>query len=148
MKGWKASSGWGFPKGKINEEEEEYDCAIREVCLYVEDLLLCSAYHYQTLEETGFDVTPLLDRRDFIKNTLKEQQLTLYIVPDVPEDTVFETKTRKEISVSLTVEYGLADTDTFRPIRKLNGLNLANCRHGSGIVWSLRIASSTSSHLS
>ncbi|KAF8609344.1 DCP2-domain-containing protein [Ceratobasidium sp. AG-I] len=81
VKGWKASSGWGFPKGKINEDEEEYDCAIRE-----------------TLEETGFDVTLLLDRRDFIKNTLKEQQLTLYIVPDVPEDTVFQTRTRKEIS--------------------------------------------------
>ncbi|CAE6529250.1 unnamed protein product [Rhizoctonia solani] len=81
VKGWKASSGWGFPKGKINEDEEEYDCAIRE-----------------TLEETGFDVTPFIDRRIFIKNTLKEQQLTLYIVPDVPEDTVFQTRTRKEIS--------------------------------------------------
>ncbi|CAE6521280.1 unnamed protein product [Rhizoctonia solani] len=81
VKGWKASSGWGFPKGKINEDEQEYDCAIRE-----------------TLEETGFDVTPLLDRQIFIKNTLKEQQLTLYIVPDVPEDTVFQTRTRKEIS--------------------------------------------------
>ncbi|KAG8697964.1 mRNA-decapping enzyme subunit 2 [Ceratobasidium sp. 394] len=81
VKGWKASSGWGFPKGKINEDEEEYDCAIRE-----------------TLEETGFDVTSLLNRNDFIKNTLKEQQLTLYIIPDVPEDTVFQTRTRKEIS--------------------------------------------------
>ncbi|CAE7228736.1 unnamed protein product [Rhizoctonia solani] len=81
VKGWKASSGWGFPKGKINEDEEEHDCAIRE-----------------TLEETGFDVTSLLDKQIFIKNTLKEQQLTLYIVPDVPEDTVFQTRTRKEIS--------------------------------------------------
>ncbi|KAG8716113.1 mRNA-decapping enzyme subunit 2 [Ceratobasidium sp. 423] len=81
VKGWKASSGWGFPKGKINEDEKEHDCAIRE-----------------TLEETGFDVTSLLDRQIFIKNTLKEQQLTLYIVPDVPEDTVFQTRTRKEIS--------------------------------------------------
>ncbi|QRV91324.1 mRNA-decapping enzyme subunit 2 [Ceratobasidium sp. AG-Ba] len=81
VKGWKASSGWGFPKGKINEDEAEWDCAIRE-----------------TLEETGFDVTSLLNRNDYIKNTLREQQLTLYIVPDVPEDTVFQTRTRKEIS--------------------------------------------------
>ena len=31
VKGWKSSSGWGFPKGKINEHEAPHDCAIREV---------------------------------------------------------------------------------------------------------------------
>jgi mRNA-decapping enzyme subunit 2 len=31
VKGWKSSSGWGFPKGKINEGEPEHLCAIREV---------------------------------------------------------------------------------------------------------------------
>ena len=31
VKGWKASSGWGFPKGKINQDEPEPTCAIREV---------------------------------------------------------------------------------------------------------------------
>lgn len=62
----------------------------------------CAQFALQTLEETGFDVTHLLDRQIFVKNTLKEQQLTLYIVPDVPEDTVFQTRTRKEISVSIT----------------------------------------------
>ena len=31
VKGWKTSSGWGFPKGKINETEPTLDCAIREV---------------------------------------------------------------------------------------------------------------------
>lgn len=31
VKGWKSSSGWGFPKGKINQDEEQYKCAIREV---------------------------------------------------------------------------------------------------------------------
>jgi len=31
VKGWKSSSGWGFPKGKINEVEPPPDCAIREV---------------------------------------------------------------------------------------------------------------------
>ncbi|KAJ1311381.1 hypothetical protein OPQ81_009874 [Rhizoctonia solani] len=104
VKGWKASSGWGFPKGKINEDEEEHDCAIRE-----------------TLEETGFDVTPLLDKQIFIKNTLKEQQLTLYIVPDVPEDTVFQTRTRKEIS---KIEwFKLSDLPTWKKNRPVAANN-------------------------
>ena len=29
VKGWKASSGWSFPKGKINKDEKEEDCAAR-----------------------------------------------------------------------------------------------------------------------
>ena len=33
VKGWKSSSGWGFPKGKINETEPPPTCAIREVWL-------------------------------------------------------------------------------------------------------------------
>lgn len=31
--------------------------------------------------------------------SIKEQSISLYIVPGVPEDYHFETKTRKEISV-------------------------------------------------
>jgi mRNA-decapping enzyme subunit 2 len=31
---------------------------------------------------------------------IKEQQISLFIVPGIPEDFHFETKTRKEISVS------------------------------------------------
>lgn len=31
VKGWKASAGWGFPKGKINESEAADACAVREV---------------------------------------------------------------------------------------------------------------------
>lgn len=31
VKGWSSKSGWGFPKGKINQEEEYDCCAIREV---------------------------------------------------------------------------------------------------------------------
>lgn len=32
VKGWSSKSGWGFPKGKINQDEEYDCCAIREVC--------------------------------------------------------------------------------------------------------------------
>lgn len=30
VKGWKSSAGWGFPKGKINQEEPRPRCAVRE----------------------------------------------------------------------------------------------------------------------
>ncbi|TKY85165.1 hypothetical protein EX895_006245 [Sporisorium graminicola] len=83
VKGWKSSAAWGFPKGKINQNEPERDCAIREV-----------------LEETGYDCTPLLpeDSKDYLDLTMREQRLRLYIVPGVKESTKFETLTRKEIS--------------------------------------------------
>ncbi|KDQ12909.1 hypothetical protein BOTBODRAFT_112139 [Botryobasidium botryosum FD-172 SS1] len=81
VKGWKASSGWGFPKGKINQDEPESKCAIREV-----------------LEETGYDITDLMDEDLVIQLTVREQHITLYVVPNVPEDYEFQTRTRKEIS--------------------------------------------------
>jgi hypothetical protein len=31
VKGWKSTASWGFPKGKINLEEEKWKCAVREV---------------------------------------------------------------------------------------------------------------------
>lgn len=86
VKGWKSNSTWGFPKGKINQSEPKRDCAIREV-----------------FEETGFDSTDLLkpDSKDYMDLTMKDQKIRLYIVKGVDEDTVFETRTRKEISVGI-----------------------------------------------
>ncbi|SNX82333.1 related to decapping enzyme [Melanopsichium pennsylvanicum] len=83
VKGWKSSAAWGFPKGKINQNEPERDCAIREV-----------------LEETGYDCSSLLpeDSKDYLDLTMREQSIRLYIVPGVKESTKFETLTRKEIS--------------------------------------------------
>ncbi|KAG4306051.1 hypothetical protein PORY_000039 [Pneumocystis oryctolagi] len=78
---WRNSSGWGFPKGKINKGELDTDCAIREV-----------------FEETGFDISGLLKPKEYIEITLREQNIRLYIVTNVPRDTNFETHTRKEIS--------------------------------------------------
>lgn len=82
VKGWSKSSGWGFPKGKINKDEPEIECAAREV-----------------YEETGYDVTPLLKTQDYIELTIREQRIRLYIITDVPQDTPFAPQTRKEISV-------------------------------------------------
>ncbi|KAJ3499960.1 hypothetical protein NLJ89_g9998 [Agrocybe chaxingu] len=82
VKGWKASSGWGFPKGKINETEPPHLCAIREV-----------------LEETGYNLAGQLDQdTPCLKIILHEQLIRLYVVAGIPEDYPFQTKTRKEIS--------------------------------------------------
>jgi len=65
-------SSWGFPKGKVNEDEDPIRCAIREV-----------------YEETGYDITHLIDPDMFIEGqTRPEDQTTrLYIVKNVPKDT-------------------------------------------------------------
>ncbi|KAF8622482.1 hypothetical protein AX15_006998 [Amanita polypyramis BW_CC] len=81
VKGWKSSSGWGFPKGKINEDEPPPTCAIREV-----------------LEETGYNLAGKINPKDVIQMSIREQKISLFIVPGVPEDFPFKTKTRKEIS--------------------------------------------------
>lgn len=81
VKGWIAGSAWGFPKGKINADESEVDCAIRE-----------------TLEETGFDATGLIAPEDFVECAHKGQNQRLYMARDVPADYNFVTQTRKEIS--------------------------------------------------
>ncbi|KAF8055498.1 hypothetical protein N665_1293s0006 [Sinapis alba] len=83
VKGWKQSSSWSFPRGKKSTNEEEDDaCAIREV-----------------LEETGFDVSKLLKKEEYIEFTFGgEKRVRLYIVVGVKEDTAFAPLTKKEIS--------------------------------------------------
>lgn len=80
--------------------------------------------HYpQVWEETGYDISPHFNpsviphksdsatcppplppgdypEDDYLECVMKEQRIRLYLVPGVSEDTLFETKTRKEISVS------------------------------------------------
>ncbi|KAG7602129.1 mRNA decapping protein 2 Box A domain [Arabidopsis thaliana x Arabidopsis arenosa] len=80
VKGWKGSS-WSFPRGKKSKDEEDHACAIREV-----------------LEETGFDVSKLLKREEYIEFVFRQQRVRLYIVAGVTEDTVFAPLTKKEIS--------------------------------------------------
>ena len=89
VKGWKKSAKWSFPRGKINKDERDFDCAIREV-----------------YEETGYDVRTAGLANDekntkYIDVTLREQQMRLYVFRGVAMDTHFEPQTRKEISVRL-----------------------------------------------
>ncbi|KAL3464166.1 hypothetical protein BJX64DRAFT_275914 [Aspergillus heterothallicus] len=86
VKGWKKGANWSFPRGKINKDEKDIDCAIREV-----------------YEETGYDVREaglVKGEEDvkFIEITMREQHMRLYVFRGVPQDAYFEPRTRKEIS--------------------------------------------------
>lgn len=76
---WTKAS-WGFPKGKVNEGEEPWKCAVREV-----------------LEETGFDISKLINKNDYIEATIHDQIARLYIIGYIPRDTKFQPQTRNEI---------------------------------------------------
>jgi mRNA-decapping enzyme subunit 2 len=80
VKGWKGSS-WSFPRGKKSKDEEDHTCAVREV-----------------LEETGFDVSKLLKKEEYIEMKFGQQRVRLYIVAGVRDNTSFAPQTKKEIS--------------------------------------------------
>lgn len=86
VKGWKKNANWSFPRGKILKDEDDLDCAIREV-----------------YEETGYDIKAAglirPDEKPFaIHMDMREQNMMLYAFRGVPRDTSFVPRTRKEIS--------------------------------------------------
>lgn len=46
---------------------------------------------------------------DYIEIMMKEQRIRLYIVPGVSEQTLFEPKTRKEISVGIQYSFDIRE---------------------------------------
>jgi 8-oxo-dGTP pyrophosphatase MutT (NUDIX family) len=74
------STTWGFPKGKINKDETDVQCAIREV-----------------KEETGFDLTDLVEPEIFIDLQDKNKEGKLFIIQGISESTKFSAQTRHEI---------------------------------------------------
>jgi mRNA-decapping enzyme subunit 2 len=56
VQGYWSKSSWGFPKGKVNEEEAGHVCAVREV-----------------MEETGFDIGPYIDPGDYLEAVFNDQ---------------------------------------------------------------------------
>ena len=115
VKGWKKGANWSFPRGKINKDEPDLGCAIREV-----------------YEETGYDIHGaglVADDEDvkFIEITMREQHMRLYVFRDVPMESHFEPKTRKEISK--VQWYKLSDLPTLKKGRNQQegkGDDLAN----------------------
>lgn len=112
VKGWKKGANWSFPRGKINKNEKDLDCAVREV-----------------YEETGFDVReanliPDDDQVKSIEISMREQHMQLFVFRDVPRDAHFEPRTRKEIS---KIEwYKLSDLPTLKKNRQDDGLAVVN----------------------
>lgn len=85
VRGWNKGSAWMFPRGKINQGEDDLDCAIREV-----------------YEETGFNamaagLIPEDRNLRHFEMSMKDQHVKLFVIPGVPMDTHFEPRTRKEI---------------------------------------------------
>ncbi len=114
VKGWKKGANWSFPRGKINKDEDDLDCAVREV-----------------YEETGFDIRAAglvksANDMKYIEVTMREQHMRLYVFRGVPMDTYFEPRTRKEIS---KIEwYKLNDLPTLKKNKQQEGMgeHLAN----------------------
>jgi len=80
VQGFWAKASWGFPKGKVNEDEPPDQCAVREV-----------------MEETGFDISSYLEEEEWLEQNINEHTVRLYLIPGVPENTKFQTITRCEI---------------------------------------------------
>jgi len=76
---WHKNS-WGFPKGKVNEDEAAHRCAVREV-----------------MEETGYDIADKIDPTMFITKTINDQECRLFLIPGVPMNTEFKPIAKFEI---------------------------------------------------
>ncbi|EJD74183.1 mRNA-decapping enzyme 2 [Loa loa] len=80
VQGYFAKNSWGFPKGKVNEDEEAMACASREV-----------------MEEVGFDISDKICKTRLIQCFVNDTLIRLYIIRDVPIDFPFAPNTRNEI---------------------------------------------------
>lgn len=74
------SDSWSFPRGKINKDEEDWECAVRE----------CR-------EETGFDATDHINENDVVERTIRGKNYKIYLIRNVPEDFDFKPEVRNEI---------------------------------------------------
>ncbi|CAZ85301.1 unnamed protein product [Tuber melanosporum] len=111
VKGWKSGASWSFPRGKINKDERDEDCAAREV-----------------LEETSYDIEGRVHSDHFVEVTMREQNMRLYIIPGVPEETKFEPRTRKEISK--IAWHHLSDLPTFSKKKNQQNIQQSDVRTG------------------
>lgn len=79
---WKGDK-WTYPRGKINEDESEGECAIREVW-----------------EETGIDISGRIDTSEFVKHDAYGTgcPVKLFLVQGIPLSSPCAPHTRKEIA--------------------------------------------------
>lgn len=74
------SNSWSFPRGKINKEETDEKCAVREC-----------------LEETGFDVSDKIDENEYVERTIGGKNYKIYLIKNISEETKFQPMVRNEI---------------------------------------------------
>jgi mRNA-decapping enzyme subunit 2 len=80
IRSWNGTT-WAFPKGKINKDEAEHECAIREVD-----------------EEIGLDLRAHLDTAQFLTHSYgRGTTVKLYLVCGIDVAVHLETRTKKEI---------------------------------------------------
>lgn len=130
VKGFKSGASWSFPRGKINEKEQPRDCAIREVLeetgfditphMNLSNNWGSDSRTSAIQKGRPSNPTPsgpnsytnagrtqrhcmLQSEGDdhFIEIMIREQKLRMYLVTGIPDETIFETQTRQEISVRL-----------------------------------------------
>lgn len=81
IRAYRSKNTWGFPKGKINKDESELQAAVREV-----------------KEEIGYDISSKVNEQNFVEVLhLDRTKLKLFLVLGVPDNTGFNTQTRKEV---------------------------------------------------
>ena len=80
VQGYWSRTSWGFPKGKVNEEEPPHVCAVREV-----------------YEETGYDISQKINPKEYLSQVINDQTSWLYLIQGVPDETKFAPRTKKEI---------------------------------------------------
>ncbi|CBZ54140.1 putative mRNA decapping protein [Neospora caninum Liverpool] len=77
--GWKGGT-WMFPRGKVDEMEQDAVCACREIW-----------------EEVGVDISPYIDDEVYVEHVIEEQPIKLFIIPGIKETVNFQPLKRKEI---------------------------------------------------
>ena len=80
VKGYGNKASWTFPKGKINEGEEEQNCAVREV-----------------LEETGYDISQLINKDVYLEKVVRFKTVRMFLVAGVEDEFNFQPRVRGEI---------------------------------------------------
>ncbi|TPX46533.1 hypothetical protein SeMB42_g03649 [Synchytrium endobioticum] len=112
VRSWSSKS-WSFPMGKINENEAQAACAVREV-----------------EEETGFNVHPYICQYEFLEKSISGKEIRLYFAVGVPESAEFKTQTRKEISGIKWFSVGDLQVDKRKAMKSINAGNANSSSDG------------------
>ena len=80
LRGIKNSSTWGFPKGKVDQNEADIDCAVREV-----------------REETSLDISDRVAEENSIEIAVRSQRRKMFIVSGIDRQTLFAPQMRGEV---------------------------------------------------